>query len=267
MPSDLGSFAKRVQAVAVDLDGTIVYDGVVDVALGEAGRLLRAKQVPVMAITGRRPVDAASVVNELSLGPYTVCGNGAVILKGSEQVTVHTLGRDKVTKVVDEIRRVWPEVALGLEYVDSIWVESGLVDAFPLPCDAEVVDDISTVECDPTKLFVFHPQIGISDLRQITNSQQLAQTYSGGAWIELTNTLATKGEGLRRLSHLLGLQPSGVMAVGDDNNDISMLKATPLSATFAWSSESVRQAANLVLSSKEELARLLTMPALGRPLC
>ena len=69
----------------------------------------------------------------------------------------------------------------------------------------------------------------------------------------------SKGDLLLRLAELLGIDRKRTVAVGDYDNDVSMLKAAGLGVAVANASDAARAAADLVTVSNEEhaLARII----------
>lgn len=70
--------------------------------------------------------------------------------------------------------------------------------------------------------------------------------------IEINAATASKGDGLRHLCKRLEISPSQVMALGDGNNDISMLEYAGCSVAMGNASEPVKRAAKFVTRSNDD---------------
>jgi hypothetical protein len=70
--------------------------------------------------------------------------------------------------------------------------------------------------------------------------------------IEINNLKATKGQAVRKLAELYGLSLDEVMAVGDGDNDASMLEAAGWGVAMGNGTENLKQHANAVVGSVEE---------------
>lgn len=64
------------------------------------------------------------------------------------------------------------------------------------------------------------------DLKDIT--QDVDVSYSSNRYIEFNHKGVTKGNGLLTLAKLLGVDPSETIAIGDNFNDLSMIRAAGL---------------------------------------
>lgn len=84
--------------------------------------------------------------------------------------------------------------------------------------------------------------------------------------VEGTPQGADKGEGLRRLCRLLGIDPARVLAIGDSDNDIPMLETAGYAVAMGNASPGVRAVADWVAPSLSEdgvaraLERLILAP-------
>lgn len=70
--------------------------------------------------------------------------------------------------------------------------------------------------------------------------------------IEINNLNATKGQAVRKLAELYGLSLDEVMAVGDGDNDASMLDAAGWAVAMGNGTETLKQHADAVVGSVEE---------------
>lgn len=69
--------------------------------------------------------------------------------------------------------------------------------------------------------------------------------------LEITSSTSCKGQALQYLSRLIGADMSEVMAMGDSNNDISMIKLAGVSVAMGNASESVKNAAKYTTDTCE----------------
>jgi phosphoserine phosphatase len=65
---------------------------------------------------------------------------------------------------------------------------------------------------------------------------------------------------LRHLTERLGLSPEQILAVGDGENDVCMLKSAGYSVAFQPKTRNVRAAARHTASRMDEVLRLATRP-------
>lgn len=70
--------------------------------------------------------------------------------------------------------------------------------------------------------------------------------WSGPHTIEIAHTQSTKGNALREVCGLLGIDPAHVMAIGDSGNDLSMLQAAGFSVAMGNAAPHIQAAADAV---------------------
>lgn len=83
-------------------------------------------------------------------------------------------------------------------------------------------------------------------------AQGCSLTYSGESYLELLP--ASKGAALEQLSRIGGYARENVVAVGDYDNDLSMIRWAGLGAAVANAQPAVREAADVLVGSNEESA-------------
>lgn len=71
--------------------------------------------------------------------------------------------------------------------------------------------------------------------------------------LEINNPTANKGDGLRHLCEHLGIADQEVMAIGDSNNDMEMLKYAGLSVAMDNANANVKKAADYVTADNDHL--------------
>ena len=78
--------------------------------------------------------------------------------------------------------------------------------------------------------------------------------YSEPQFLELLNSSASKGHALKQLLSMQGLQGLKVTAMGDNMNDLEMLKEADFGIATGNAHESLREAANLCCCSNDDHA-------------
>jgi Cof subfamily protein (haloacid dehalogenase superfamily) len=93
----------------------------------------------------------------------------------------------------------------------------------------------------------------LADLEQRYTSDDLYLTRSVDYFVEATHSLANKGEAVRFVAEeLLDLKPDQVMTVGDNFNDLEMLRYAGLGVAMGDAPLPVQQAADWVAPGVEE---------------
>ena len=76
------------------------------------------------------------------------------------------------------------------------------------------------------------------DVRDLLDAVDLS--YSSNRYIEFNQKGVTKGDGLRRLAAMLGVDMKDTIAIGDNFNDLSMIKAAGLGVGVANTAEAMK---------------------------
>lgn len=86
----------------------------------------------------------------------------------------------------------------------------------------------------------------------IDTLKTIRYTSSEDRLLDIADRNVSKGEGLRRLAHLLGIPADDVCAVGDYDNDIPMLLASGFPVAMANGCEAIRNVAEFVTKANTE---------------
>jgi hydroxymethylpyrimidine pyrophosphatase-like HAD family hydrolase len=216
--------AGFVQAVALDLDGTLTTAGVIGVNVLAAIDECRDRGVVIVLVTGRiwseLEHDFPGLVKHLDA---VVCENGAVLRLNGE---VHPLAPAVDRALVDALR----SRDIGFRTGEVILAGSG-------GDSVEVIQEIG--------------RLGL-DHQVVANRNELMVLPAG----------VSKGTGLRAALDELQISSHNVIAIGDAENDLSMLETAEIGVAVGNAIDSVRQHADLVLDAEggEAVAAFLRGP-------
>jgi Cof subfamily protein (haloacid dehalogenase superfamily) len=247
--------------LAIDLDDTLLLpDGSLSARSADGIRRLRSSQIAVIPLTARRPVDVTGVLRGSGVGPLAVVSNGAAIwdLERDGLLSELPLPAPVVASVVRRVRQAVPGVVLGAEHLDDLVCEPTLVEV-PRPSDDHgyrVADDLATVVDQPfSKVFCWHPEVGAASL--CTEAQQAvgamaSPVTTSGRWVELLHPRANKGDALRRVCSLLQVPTEQVISVGNDANDLPMMRISGVSLAVANANPEILALADGVLPANAD---------------
>ena len=200
----------KLSVVALDYDGTIAADGVLDPCARTAIDVLRAQSVAVIIVTGRILADLQRVAGDLRFVDAIVAENGALLyFPHSERTTL--LGHRPAAAFSDALCRHKLDVATGI-----CVVEASADTAQPL------LDIIRTLELPLTILF---------------NRGRLMVLPQG----------ISKASGLNEALRALRLSSHNVLAIGDAENDHPLLDLAEVGVAVGWGSAALQAAADMVL--------------------
>jgi Cof subfamily protein (haloacid dehalogenase superfamily) len=262
----MAAASRRIRLVATDLDGTfLAKGGTVTPRAAAAVRAARSAGIEVVPVTARSPWSATRLACQAGMGPFAICGNGAVTwdLVAGQMVDHVTLPAEMAARVVAAVRSALPGTLFATETIDVLVAEHGLFHPDPDPDTWKVWSRSTSVAIDVlehlvlpvTKLICRHPDRPEDDgfLEDVTAAcQNLASvTSTGSGWVEIGAAGVTKAVALERACRRMGVGADEVLCVGDSLNDLPMLTwaGTPLAVANAR--PEVLEVASRVLPSNE----------------
>ncbi len=200
----------RYLALAVDYDGTLAHHGSVDPATYEALGELGATGRKLLLVTGRELDELMEVFPGVELFDRVVAENGALLYRPTTKER-ESLGDPPDERFVAELRRrgVTP-LAVGASIVATVHPHETVV--------LEVIRDLGL---------------------------ELQVIFNKGSVMVLPGNI-NKSSGLATALTELGLSPHNVVAIGDAENDHSMLELAEYSAAVANAIPSLKEAADRV---------------------
>ncbi len=197
-------------ALAVDYDGTIAHDGVVDEDTIAALERLRRGARKLILVTGRELPDLQAAMPRLDLFTLVVAENGA-LLYDPENKEQQPLGDPPPAAFVDALRaRNVTPLSVGRVIV-ATWT----------PHEADVLAAIRDNKLD----------------RQIIFNKGAVMVLPGGI---------TKASGLAAALERLELSPANCVGIGDAENDLAFLDLCGLPVAVANALDTVKARAALV---------------------
>lgn len=196
--------------LALDYDGTIARNDVLDPTVRQAIGELRAQNIAVILVTGRILDDLRRVAGDLHFADAVIAENGAVIeFPDSGHSTI--IGEPPPQEFLDALRR------------DGIAFDAGRVIV-----EANAVDGARI----------------LAIVRQL--ELPLALLFNRGRVMVLPQAIS-KATGLRQALAILRLSPHNAIAIGDAENDHELLQTCEVGVAVGWGSEALRRSADYVL--------------------
>ncbi|MFD7865258.1 HAD family hydrolase [Streptomyces sp. NPDC059783] len=230
--------APPVALVATDLDGTLWdRDGRIHPRTADALAHLRARGVPVLTVTGRRPATAAPLLRANGLTPAaSVYLDGALGREGTDGKVFHrsTLDPGTVTELLALCHHHGVEPCVVVDGPDHdlligerpsthprhLAANAAHVRRCDLAAEAPTLPVLSLVVCggDPQPLAALAARTTALARTSLTRD-----TVYGGAALSLRRPGTGKWQAVRAYCARSGLDPAGVLALGDGANDLDLL--------------------------------------------
>jgi hydroxymethylpyrimidine pyrophosphatase-like HAD family hydrolase len=259
-----------VKLIALDLDGTALLDDhkTVSPRMAQALREAASRGVLVVPATGRPRTLLPEAILASARCRFAVLSNGALVydlqrgrvLRENTIPLACALSLIEALKPFDLLVEICADGHIYVERRDMERLDSWQLGPFHieyLRSAGLAIDSFSQYSERGGKAIEkvnlpFIPSGVREDVeRTLSRWRGISSVHSGDNSIEITHALATKGEGLRALCDMMGVDMSCVMAIGDSGNDVSMLEVAGIGVAMGNACALAREAAASVTATNE----------------
>lgn len=272
-----------IKLIATDLDGTLLTsNGEISERNRQAILAAQKQGIEVIVATGRSFESAIRPFEKAKLVCPMICVNGAEAYQADQkQILAITMSK----KIIEEIIAVTSEQGAYLELYTNKGIYAQKQSDFfellktliktnhPNLSEAEIkkrvnqrfqdesfifVDDFESLISDPSieivkaLAFSFDQQRLENIKTTFAEEPELIVTSSGRDNIEFNHPDAQKGLALKAHAEAKKIDQTQVMAIGDNDNDLSMLSYAGKSVAMANAKESIKAIADQITSSNDE---------------
>ena len=245
-----------IKAVFFDVDGTLLSQkqGKVPISTRRALRRIRKKGIKIFIATGRHMIELSKLpVMEIPFDGYLTL-NGNLILDENKKAYAGTpISADEV-EVLSGIFRAKkiPFVMISsdkryINYVDDVVVETQASTHGTIP-DVGTVSDYDGEKIYQCIAFVQDRERKVLD--EILDECSITSWNPTG--IDIVARGSGKAAGIAQFIEEQGLDRSEIMAFGDGENDIEMLKYAGIGVAMGNAGDAVKAAADYVTDSVDE---------------
>ena len=244
-----------------DLDHTL---------LNEQGRLssrtiltVVKSQLPLMLASARMPIQMLDLINQLQLtGPQTAL-NGAVVFQPAVHefrvLEQHAIPDQTAQKLQNLVKTEFPE--LNFTWMDA---ESWHVSKLDQQIETEIfytgIQPLFDVDQWPLKnvlqiLLIIEDSKRLKEVKKrliASYSNEIAIHEAGDGYLTINAAAVNKGCAARYLIEHELADYDQLVAFGDDENDLPMLKSVAHPVAMANASQSVKENAEIIALSNEE---------------
>ncbi|MBP2649558.1 MAG: yidA 2 [Firmicutes bacterium] len=222
-----------IKLIALDLDDTLLNNGKkVSLRASKAIRQAVKQGVTVTMATGRMYKSALPYALELELDVPIITYNGALVKWSKSGETLFHQPIDSAT--TREVLSLFKERGWYVQayvddqlYVDKLNSKSDYYERMTGIAAIPLDEKFYKLEGEPSKMLAIAEPEDIGGIRQVmadTFGSRLNLAVSGPRYLEIVNPMVNKGMALKFLAESLGIVRAEVMAVGDSQNDLSMIK-------------------------------------------
>lgn len=260
---------NNIKLAGIDLDGTLFNsEKKIDGRTRHAIKSAYSKGIQIIPVTGR-PFSGLSEeimnINEIS---YAITNNGAEIynLKTKKPIFSRQINNQDSLSIIKESERintVFEVFTNGFGYLTEetlnhyISIHGNSPVGEYIKTSRKTVDNIYSFmqkhNYAADEIFISIPNIKTKNqLESTLNKFRNIQYWSiFDKFIEVTHKNADKGKAFSFLADYLNVDIKNTIALGDGENDISLLKCAGVSVAMANAEESVKNIADIITSSND----------------
>lgn len=252
--------------IAIDMDGTLLNDRHevpedVKYTLSEA----KKQGIKIVLCSGRPIGGIRSYIKALNLnqeGDFAIAYNGALVqdTHTNEVVAELSLGHADLVKLYE----LSMELKTPMHFFDTKGVytpnadisDYTVLEAYlsEIPLGYRQVSDIPTNISIPKIMFVNHPDKLNRTIEELPKSlnKQYTIVQSAPYFLEFVHPSASKGNAVKMLAEQLGIKQEETMTIGDNGNDLSMIRYAGCGVAMGNAIPEVKAAADFQTRSNNE---------------
>lgn len=258
-----------MKLTAIDLDGTLLdHSGKIPEKNQEALHAFDQQGGTVVLATGRSILSVKKVFAQLAMKGYVLASNGAYIARVENGETTSVLKRfDIPADTINQTFRMAEEVGVTIVASRETQDDRITFEAAPIEVDSPYYAQFHLQDTSMETLLkqvnegaISYFKLAFNDtdvdklavLRQKFDSAGIRSVYTDVHWLEVMADGVNKGTSLTFLVDYLQIDPEEVVAFGDQENDIEMLKVSGVGVAMDNALEPVKAIAQQVTTSNEE---------------
>lgn len=250
--------------VAMDLDETLL-DLNKNCCQRNLDAIAKAQKLGVKFVpsSGRTPGFLGTTLDDININKeneYCILGNGAIVVdnKNNDAIFCAPIPFDVISQLFDfgmereiGVQIFTPENVYFWNTNDEEWnrichLGNNLVRRFDNTC--EDLKDKTIIKMLYQKIDMPYLQSLEKELAPITDGK-ISISYSSGRYLELNQFGINKGVGLKALADHLGIDIKDTIGIGDNYNDIDLLKGAGLSCAVENAIDEIKAIADYVCES------------------
>lgn len=244
--------------IAIDIDGTLRHS---DGNISDKTKKIIKKIVDcgnIVAICTARPrYYALKISKELGLNEYIISSNGAEIYDSINEKKIYCkcLPKDECKIIYQETKKLGLRVMFvseNTEYVTMFTRNDSQILLDDNNIDKLLKNDIKQIMViSKYKELVKNYKLKVeqkTNLRIVDSSNEDKDEI----WFSIISSNSSKGNSLKVLSEYLNIPIKNTIAIGNDNNDISMIDIAGLGVAVANSTDELKKHANYITKSNDD---------------
>lgn len=256
---------NNFKMICLDIDGTLLnsQNVITDKTKKAIVEAVYVKNVVVILVSARMPKGITFLQNELSIEYPIVCYSGALITDSKSNVILNkTIGINDAERICSAAE--YADISISL-YKDDEWYikktdpwssqECDITNIVPNVVDFDTLLGVwSQKHTGPNKILCMGKPDSINSLKSTLKDLNLGLNIylSKPTYLEIMPEDASKTSAIEVLCKKYNIQKSDVIAVGDNYNDVDMIKYAGLGIAMGNAPYDVKRCADDVTLSNDD---------------
>lgn len=262
-----------IKLLALDIDGTLLTPhGEITPRNSAAINMARQSGVQIVLVTGRRFNSARELAQRLDMGAPLISHNGALTknVETLETLDYHPLDIEIARAIISFGRECGADMiccddpdGLGKMVIEGVSEENKSLhryldkyrDSVSVVSDLLGYVDHSPIQimfsgrCDPMDDFAARLKVAMGERIQLFKTRYRSADLT---ILDALNVTASKGASLAAIAKKHGVAREAIMAIGDNHNDLTMLRYAGLGVVMANAEDELKRMGFELTSSNEE---------------
>lgn len=251
-----------IKMLVLDIDGTILNNKFqMSENVEHCLKRLNDMGIKVVLATGRMYNATKLLISQLQLKTPVICYQGALVINPIDDRVLYkqNISEKQARLIVNYLRMT--KFHINLYQNDKLYVENDnhLVRNYVVErkIGYSVAESFDEMRLDDVnKILAIDEDIErVNVLVKKLNegfSKDILAIKSMPKFCEITNKLATKGKAIEYLANYWDIKKSQIMAIGDQDNDIEMLKSAGVGVAMGNSTAKLKAVADFITKSVDE---------------
>ena len=251
----------KYKLVCIDIDGTLL-DSNKKLPLENKLAINYAykNNVKIAIASGRSPMGIKDLIDELGIKAYEICLNGALVKSEDIVIKKEIIAKNQVNKICDVILKYnvcaffsteklnITNKKLGLNIQNSVVKQKNYIISSNDAIRSELMKH------DILKVSIYEPKVELyEEVRKvIEKSDSLSAVSSDINYLDINIKNVNKSSGVKSLAKYIDVELSEVICIGDNENDIDMIKDVGLGVAMANACEELLEVCDYVTTSNDE---------------
>lgn len=259
-----------IRLIGLDLDGTVLTTD--KQMTSRTNRVLEAcleQGIEILPATGRAKAAIPDYLRQIKGLRYMILSNGASVydLKEDKELYSNCIPCERARELVDFLEQFdtyFDFYALGRGWSESRFYDH--TDLYGIEPHIEKLVHQSRTRIESLKGWLDEHKAPVEKFNIFFASLEkrkkvyellltipdIVPTNSLVNNLEINYYTCNKGDALINLARILGIRPDQIMACGDGNNDLSMIKAAGLGVAMENGEDCVKEAADFITKTNDE---------------